>query len=407
MKYLFCIFFLAVSFAALAQDKPVNPAPRSANFELGKGLTFSLNNGDYTFKLGGMMQPAASFIKDSIAEAEYFFNSRRTYFNIGGEAKNEKLEFFIQMDFSRPSPLLDAWVSYLPHKSTKITVGQKQTIANNREMLLMEDQLQFVDRSVLSNTFSQTGREFGVFVESKLNVGSFLLVPQIAATSGDGRNSFGTTSLDPDAGGLKYAARVDVYPFGAFKEENDKQVADLYYEESPKLVLGAAASYNDGASGSQGEGHNEVSLYNYLGQQQLPDYRQVYGDVLLKYKGFSFLGEYGIATAKGLEGAFVDETAAIHLIPAQISEILSLGTGMNLQMGYTTKSGYGADIRYASVTPEFDTNAASVVSNLNAATIGITKYVKQNSLKLNAAITSYDFNGTSQLRGDFMVQVVF
>jgi hypothetical protein len=406
MRNIFLHFLLLGSLAAFAQDKAVAPA-HSATFELGEGLVFSLNNGDYTFKLGGMIQPTISFIKDSTSDADYLFNARRTYFNIGGKAKNEKLEFLIQTDFSLSSPLLDAWVSYQPHKTVKITMGQKQTIANNREMMLMEDQLQSIDRSILSTVYSNTGREFGVFIESKFDLAGILLAPQIALTSGDGRNSFGTSSLDPDAGGFKYAARLDVCPFGDFKKGNDKQVADLYREESPKLVLGAAASYNDGASETTGEGHNELALYNFRGELQLPDYRQVYGDLLFKYKGFSFLGEYGVATAKGLEGAYINETATVNLVPRQISELLSLGTGMNLQAGYVTASGYGADIRYASVAPEFDTNAASLVSNVTATSLGVTKYIKQNSLKLNASVTSYDFDGESSLRGDFMVQVIF
>ena len=406
MRNIFLHFLLLGSLAAFAQDKPVAP-PHSANFELGEGLVFNLNNGDYTFKLGGMIQPAIGFIKDSTAEAEYLFNARRTYFNIGGKAKNEKLEFLIQTDFSLSSPLLDAWVAYQPHKTVKIAMGQKQTIGNNREMMLMEDQLQYIDRSVLSTVYSNTGREFGVFIESTFDLGSAVLAPQIAVTSGDGRNSFGASSLDTDAGGFKYAARLDAYPFGNFKEGNDKQVADLHREESPKLVLGAAASYNDGASGTTGEGHNELALYNFRGELQLPDYRQLYGDLLFKYKGFSFLGEYGVATAKGLEGAYINETATVDLVPRQISEILSLGAGMNLQAGYVTASGYGADVRYASVAPEFDTNVASVVSNITATSLGITKYIKQNSLKLNAAVTSYNVDGASSLRGDFMVQVIF
>jgi hypothetical protein len=334
-------------------------------------------------------------------------NSRRTYFHIGGKAKNEKVEFFIQTDFSLASPLLDAWVAFQPHKTTTITFGQMQTIANNREMQIMEDHLQFIDRSLLSSAYSNTGREFGLFVTSKLPVGAMAFVPQIAVTSGDGRNSFGADSRDVDLGGLKYAARLDFYPMGLFSTDNDKQIMDLMHEAKPKLAVGMAASYNDGASDYRGEGHGNLALYNLLGKAQLPDYRQVYSDIVFKYKGFSFLGEYAISTAKGLQGAYLNETASAQLIPTQISELLSLGSGYNTQLGYVTRSGYGFDVRYAAVTPEFNTNANSIIKDQSAITLGLTKYVKQNSLKLHAAVTSIDQGDYSTLQGVFMVQVVF
>lgn len=401
MKYILASTLLLISAFVSAQNS------HSASFELGEGLSVDLNNGDYSFSLGGMIQPSVGFIKDSTAESEYLFNSRRTYFHIGGKAKNEKLSFLIQTDFSLSSPLLDAWVTYSPSKFIDLTFGQKQTIANNREMQIMEDKLQFADRSLLSSSYSNTGREFGLFIASELPIKSMVLVPQIAVTSGDGRNSFGADSRDVDAGGLKYAARLDFYPMGSFSEGNDEQIMDMAHEEKPKLVLGTAASYNDGASDVIGEGHQNLELYNLIGQSQLPDYRQLYSDILFKYRGFSFLGEYTISTAKGLQGAYLNNTASATLLPTQISELLSLGTGYNAQLGYVTKSGYGADIRYASVSPEFDTNINSVIQDRTATTIGLTKYVKENSLKIHVAVTSMDQGDYSKLQGVFMVQVVF
>lgn len=406
MKYILICTGLIVSIFATAQTPEKQPS-NSATFELGKGLNIQLNNGDYSFNLGGMIQPTLAFSKDSSADADYFMNSRRTYFHIGGKAKNERLEFLMQTDFSLASPLLDAWISYQPHRSTTITFGQKQTIANNKEMQLMEDHLQFIDRSLLSSTYSASGREFGVFVATNLKAGTMSFVPQIAVTSGDGRNSFGADSRDIDLGGLKYAARLDFYPLGKFTEDNDEQIMDLAHEEKPRLVIGTAASLNDGASNTVGEGHGDLALYNLNGQAQLPDYRQLYSDLVIKYKGFSFLGEYAVSTANGLQGAYLNETASAPLVPTQISEILALGTGFNTQLGYVTKSGYGVDLRYAAVSPEFDINRNSLIQSRNAMTLGLTKYIKENNLKLHAAITSQDQGDYTTLIGNFMVQLVF
>ena len=407
MKNFIFLLALTCSLNSFGQLATI-PSPNTSSFELGKGLQFSFNNGAYKFKLGGMMQPYIAADMPDGEDAGYFFNAKRTYFNFSGSAAKEKVDFFIQTDFSLGQPLLDAWVAYHPIATIDITFGQKQNIGNNREMLLMEDQLQFADRGLLSSTYAASGREFGLFVSNTFSFAGIDIIPQISLTSGDGRNSFGADSRDIDLGGFKYSARLDIYPLGSFTEGNDKQVADLAHEAKPKMVIGGAASFNDGASNTVGEGHGDLFLYNALGQNQLPDYRKVYGDILVKYNGFSFLGEYTVATATNLQGAYIDPLAGSELIPTQISEYLALGTGYNATLGYATKGGYGVDFRLSSVNPEFTTNGNSIVAENNAWTLGLTKYVKANYLKLHAAFSSFDgpVLGKRNLL-EFMAQVVF
>ena len=78
----------------------------------------------------------------------------------------------------------------------------------------MEYDLQFASRNFLSHNFTETGREFGIFIESKLKLGSIGVKPTVAITSGDGKNSFGVLSTDTDKGGLKYGGRLNIYPLG-------------------------------------------------------------------------------------------------------------------------------------------------------------------------------------------------
>lgn len=381
------------------------------NFELGSGLNFSFNNGDYQFKIGGMVQPSIAFEKqEKVDDPDYFLNARRTFFNFSGKAVQQKVSFFFQSDYSLSTPLLDAWIGYHPTERWNIYFGQKQTIGNNREMLVMENYLQFPDRSLLSTSMSNTGREFGLFMDYSIGTDR-VIVPQIAITSGDGRNSFGVDSRDVDLGGLKYAARIDLYPMGKFSEGNDLMLADLAHEENVKILLGAAASFNDGASNVVGEGHGDFLLYNQKGVNQLPDYRQVYSDILVKFKGISLLVEYAVSSATNLNGTFVDITASNELDPEQIANFLALGTAMNVQLGYATKSGYAADFRYATTTPEFNKNPDSVLQEQTAMTIGLSKYFKGNALKLQTAVTSLDTKIGDQtrntLRGELLVSVVF
>lgn len=401
------VLFLSLLIAATQAFAQIKPAKNYSSFELGNGLNFGFNDSTYLFRISGMVQPYMAFDKMPNQDALYFLNSKRSYLNFSGVAVKEKVEFFLQLDYSLPGALLDAYITYHPVKQLSISMGQKQNIANNREMLLMENQLQFADRSLVSSAFSLTGREFGLFLAYKLGNSSFAIVPQLAITSGDGRNSFGVDSRDADLGGFKYAARLDVYPLGYFTEGNEKLIADLHHEETLKLVLGAAASFNDGASQAVGEGHGDFILYNANGSAQQPDYRKVYGDVLLKYQGFSLLGEYGVATATNLIGSFTSISGDA-LVPTQISEYLALGAGYNVQLGYVTKSGYGADVRLSGLTPEFSRNVNSVLQQQDGYTVGLSRYFKGNAFKIQAALSQFNYaDGSKNTLGQLLLQVIF
>lgn len=403
MKKLVFVFLMGLVFQIQAQNAPKKS---QANFELGSGLTFNFNDSSYIFKLGGMVQPYIGIEQASPNKTDYFLNSKRSYFNFQGYASDEKVGFFIQLDYSLTTPLLDAWVGYYPFSGLSIVAGQKQNITNNREMLFMEDQLQFANRSLLSNSFSRSGREMGIFIDYKIGK-SIGIVPQISITSGDGRNSFGIDSRDADLGGFKYAGRLDVYPLGFFSDGNEKLVADVMHEQTPKFVVGAAASYNDGASNAVGEGHGDIILYNQIGSAQYPDYRQLNGDILLKYQGFSVLGEYKISTATKLEGSYKDEFANELLLPTEIADFLSLGSGFNVQLGYVTTSGYALDFRFSEISAEFINRITSVIQDQTQWTVGATKYFKGNNLKINASFSALNSPGNLTTPDLYLGEVLF
>jgi len=366
-----------------------------AQFDYKNGLEFNFNDGAYTFQIGGFIQPAYRFeTYDSLSQLNvnansstaHFLNAKRTYFQLGGNAKEEKVSFFIQTNFSDKQPLLDAWIAYHPTSTIAVTFGQKQTFTNNREMIFREDRLQFTERGTLSNILSASGREFGLFLEGRFG-SDFGLAPQIAVTSGDGRNSFGADSRDNDLGGLKYGARLDLYPFGYFKEGNDLFSADLMHEESLKVLLGGAYSVNFGASNSVGEGHGSFLLYNANGNIQLPNYKQLFIDLLAKYKGFSLLVEFGNGFAGGLSQSYANSNATSMLLPQQISTYLNLGNVLNGQLGYVTRSGYGFDFRYGQTWAEFNEYKETLITHQNALTFGFSKYFQGNNIKLQAAYT--------------------
>lgn len=201
-----------LAFSLFAQEEE---AKNSATFNPGEGFTFKLNNGDYQFNLGGFIQPNVILTKPENSPLESRLNVGRAFFMIGGKAVKQKLSFLVQTDFSLSNPLMDAWIAYHPFQWLTISGGQKQNFVNTREMLYREDRLQFTERSMVNRTFNKTGREFGLFVESKFGE-KFGIAPKLSMTSGDGRNSFGTDSRDVDYGGFKFGGRLDIYPLGYF-----------------------------------------------------------------------------------------------------------------------------------------------------------------------------------------------
>lgn len=376
-----------IIFIGYTSSAQVEIKTESKEFQLGDGLGFNVNDGDYKFNISGFIQSVIKYEKTDGAVASNYMNVRNTYLSISGSMYKEKVSFLMQNNFSNGKPLLDAWVAYSPTSNMKITFGQKQTFTNNREMTFYEDKLQFVDRGIFSSEFSNTGREFGMFFESQFGLKSIIIKPKFSITSGDGVNSFGANSIDVDKGGLKYGARLDLLPLGKFKPGNDGYIADLLHEDTIKILTGAAYSFNNGASNRVGEGHGDFIFYDKDLKQKLPDYRKWYGDILIKYKGFSLLGEYVNSSALSLEGSYLNSTATIPLFMTEISNYLVLGNGYNIQSGYVTKSGLSLDFKYEKLTKEF-TKTTSLLANQDAMTIGITKYLKGNNLKIQSSVST-------------------
>ena len=379
------IVFLIISLIVIVDISAQNfNNSNSSDFVLGNGLV--VNSGDdYQFKLSGLIQPNFAVSIDSLNNTDYIFNAKHTFFSFSGFAKPERVSFLMLADFSLSSPLLDAWVAYHVNNNVNFYFGQKLISGNNRAMTYTQDNLQFHHRSLLSRSFSRTGREFGFFLDLNYSFGRFNIHPSFGVTSGDGRSSFGTNSRDVDYGGFKYFGRLDFYPFGYFSEGNHLQVCDIKREKELKLVFGIASSYNDGASNSVGEGHGDFFLYNVNGDIQLPDYRQLYIDLLLKYKGISFLSEYVSATASSLEQIYLDPIAFSLLQSTMISEYLALGTGLNLSLGYIFKNNYAIDFGYSKINPEYEENLNSVISSNDDLRVSLSKYFLENNLKLSAS----------------------
>ena len=408
------IILLSISYV-FSQESERN----NASFSLGDGISFSFNEGDYEFNIYGFIKPTYIYNDEKIytADGEYSnvfrqFKSQNSNLFFTGFAKDEKLSFTIQMDYSSSNPLVEAFIGYHFNEKTTLYFGQMQVSHNNLEMVHNEDQLRFTNRGILSQTYTENGEEFGLFFETSFGK-SIIFKPTLAITSGDGKNSFGDDSRDSDKGGVKFGSRINILPFGDFSIGNRLSTVDLIHEQKPKVQIGVAYSKNMGASNQVGDGHGDFILYDDSGDELFPDYSQLFFDLNLKYKGFSLVLEYADAFASGLDQIYTDPNAFNLLIPQQISEYLVVGDSQGIQFGYFTKNGISVDFIYENLNPEFDSYESSVLRKSSNMGVGVSKYLAGNNLKIQASLfkTAYEnlnnLDDDEFMSGSFLVQIAF
>ena len=407
------IFLLSISYVFTQESERNN-----ARFSLGDGISFSFNEGDYEFNIYGFIKPTYIYNDEKIytADGEYTnvfrqFKSQNSNLFFTGFAKDEKLSFTIQMDYSSSNPLVEAYIGYHFNEKTSLYFGQMQVNHNNLEMTHNEDKLRFTDRGILSRTYTNNGEEFGLFFETSFGK-SIIIKPTFAVTSGDGKNSFGDDSRDSDKGGVKFGSRINILPFGDFSIGNRLSTIDLMHEEKPKVQIGVAYSKNMGASNQVGDGHGDFILYDDSGDELFPDYSQLFFDLNLKYKGFSLVLEYADAFASGLDQIYTDPNAFNLLIPKQISEYLVVGDSQGIQFGYFTKNGISIDFIYENLNPEFDSFESSVLRKSSNMGVGLSKYLAGNNLKIQASLFKTAYENLNNLddefmSGSFLVQIAF
>jgi len=408
------IILLSISYV-FSQESERN----NASFSLGDGISFSFNEGDYEFNIYGFIKPTYIYNDEKIytTDGEYSnvfrqFKSQNSNLFFTGFAKDEKLSFTIQMDYSSSNPLVEAFIGYHFNEKTTLYFGQMQVSHNNLEMVHNEDQLRFTNRGILSQTYTENGEEFGLFFETSFGK-SIIFKPILAITSGDGKNSFGEDSRDSDKGGVKFGSRINILPFGDFSIGNRLSTVDLIHEQKPKVQIGVAYSKNMGASNQVGDGHGDFILYDDSGDELFPDYSQLFFDLNLKYKGFSLVLEYADAFASGLDQIYTDPNAFNLLIPQQISEYLVVGDSQGIQFGYFTKNGISVDFIYENLNPEFDSYESSVLRKSSNMGVGVSKYLAGNNLKIQATLfkTAYEnlnnLDDDEFMSGSFLVQIAF
>ncbi|NME71642.1 porin [Flammeovirga aprica] len=410
------------------------------DYELGKGIRFHGPNGGYFMKIRSYVQSTMELrTTDNWDEVESRFRIRRARFDIEGQSAKEKFSYRLRVDFAIPNnsdgedlysgTLLDAFVTYKPHRNWKITFGQRSTMTDNKEMRISSDAMQFVERSRVTSAFAAV-RDFGLFVEGKQRVGSWYVKPGVTVSAGDGQNAF------RNRGGLKYGGRVDFLPFGLFRGLGEYSEVDHARQLTPKLIFGVAYSYNVGMSSRRGRKSGDII---YLGSdgvtETLPDYGKLVSDFMFKYQGWTVLGEFTWAYSRVYSPEIFyrvrnngttanlrsDDGLNNATIVDYVSARMMVGRGYNIQAGYLFKRGFSVDGRFTYLDPDSNSflNNEQFYNRDKYYTLAFSRYLMKDAAKVQVSMTYVDalpgskrsdgevMDANAELLGRLMFQVSF
>jgi hypothetical protein len=379
-----------------------------SSYQFGEGLRFTTGE-DHEVRITSYLQPyfESKQYTEADLNAANRFRMRRARFRLDGETANKRFSYRFQFDLTGNGEfeeqqglyLLDAVINYELTNRITVSFGQRATYTDNRELFMLSNTLQLVERSRLTSAFASI-REFGLFVNGNFRTGrGSYLKPYFVLTNGDGGNVF-----NGDFGGLKVGGRVDYLPFGLFTNLGQFRQADVMRELTPKLVIGANFSYNNGISSRRGRESGAILYLNDNNDFSLPDYTKFGIDFLFKYRGFSALGEFVKATATVPDDitqrirndgsiATTFPVNGIEDVENYVKGRMMLGEGFNLQMGYLFKSGFSVDARYTHLNADEHSflNNPTFYSRPNYYTFGVSQYLARNyGAKIQADITYVD-----------------
>jgi hypothetical protein len=401
MKKLHYILALFLSSGIFAQEQDV----KIDTYTFGEGLNLIAKDG-HSLKITSYIQPwfESKIYTEQQNGSLTRFRMRRARVRIDGETGNKKFSYRFQFDLTGNGEfeeqagqyLMDAVVTYNIKKNWNLAFGQRATYTDNRELLMLSNTLQLVERSRVTSAFAAI-REFGFFLDGRIKTGrTSYLKSYFVLTNGDGGNVF-----NPDFGGVKVGGRLDFLPFGLFTNMGQFRQGDIMRELTPKLVVGGNFSQNYGVSSRRGRQSGAIRYLNDLDEVVLPNFTKFGVDFLFKYKGFSILGEF-VKTA-----AYVPEEISKRIrengtiattfpvddtdnVENYVKGRMMLGEGYNIQMGYIFKSGFSIDARYTHLKADTHSflNNPTFYSRPNNYTIGVSKYLDRNyGAKIQADFT--------------------
>jgi len=348
-----------------------NPDNGFLDAHFGKPVTFSSRDSSFSLGIGGRIQSMAEFRQNMNTDSSTVdFYIRRLRLNLAGNVIGQKFTYRIQLCFSQRDVssdnsqvqnnlfLRDAMLFYSPNPQWRFGFGQTK-LPGNRQRQISSANLQFADRSNTNGLFT-LDRDKGFWIVHTKRGKKVILSNTLAITTGEGRINADRST------GLCYSFRSEVLPFGEFKNSGDYIESDLFFEDELKLSFAFSYSFNDNTSRVLGQ------LGEYLYNNQRADIHYYGADLVMKYNGWSFIGEMYRRTARN--GVSFDPVN-----PSKVKFVYS-GTGLLLQSGYLFSPKDEIALRYGLTSP--DDVSDNYVAKLNEYMLAYSHYFFRHNLKL-------------------------
>lgn len=293
------------------------------------------------------------------------FRVRRMRLRLDGYVLNPKIQYYIQLGFSKSDmdldgggfaqPIRDAIIYYYLNPNFYVGFGQSK-LPGNRERVVSSGNLQFVDRSIANGVFT-LDRDFGFFTYYTIPTkGKAQFQLKGAISTGEGRNP------SPGDKGLSYTGRVEFLPFGKFKNGGDYSEGDLEFEPKPKLSIALTLNSNQNAVRARGQLGSD--LYAKRDQQVL------IADAMFKYRGWGVLAEY---FQRNSPDPITRNTSGA-------TRVVWIGKGHNLQVSRMISAKSELALRYAEVKP--DAKIKPYESQGDEVALGFSRYLNGHRIKL-------------------------
>lgn len=332
--FLAVLLFVVVPLTAMAQQE----VDERALIDVHDGIRIS-DDSLFLLNLRFRMQNRLGFTSvsgDDLSAAIVDARVRRMRLRLDGFVLNKKLEYYVQLSFSKSDLELesstvaqlvrDAMVYYRFNKKFYIGFGQGK-LPGNRQRVVSSGNQQFADRSIVNGLYT-LDRDFGVFAYWTIPAGSQEFMLKGAFSMGDGRGA------SPGNTGMAYTGRVEWLPFGKFTNSGDYSEGDLEFEPVPKLSLAAVYSHNDRAGRTGGQLGTEL----YAAR----DINTFIADAVLKYRGWALSTEF---FERGSNDALTYSDAG------ELSAV-RVGQGLNAQLSKLFRCKYDLATRYSVLSPE-------------------------------------------------------
>jgi phosphate-selective porin OprO/OprP len=363
-------FFLLISllfWANLGTLLAQNESDERPLLEVENGISISKDS-LFLLNLRFRMQNRVGFKTESGEDfdvEEVDFRVRRMRLRLDGYVLSKKLQYYIQLGFSKSDldldggdfaqPIRDAIIYYYPTSNLYFGFGQSK-LPGNRERVISSGNLQFADRSIANGVFT-LDRDFGFFAYYTLPTeGISQYQFKGAISTGEGRNP------SPGDRGLSYTGRFEYLPFGKFNNGGDYSEGDLEFESKPKMSLGLTYNWNENAARSRG--HLGPSLLEKRDQQVL------IADAMFKYAGYGFLAEYFERNAH----------APITQDQSGKAKAVWIGKGTNFQLSKMVSQNSEFAFRYAKINP--DNQIKEFERRQEETILGYTKYLNGHRIKI-------------------------